>query len=139
MCFGSRPIESVTFPQESDVLPNWFVDFLREKTIFPQKNWKSSRKSSKQVTTTTTNPGNRRGFFVEIIKDFALFSLFFIFSLFHFSLLPFLFFFFFFFFFSFFLFFLFFFLHPLFLFLFLFFQSSEQTPKPAKIVEKFQF
>ena len=136
MCFGSRPIETVTFPQESDVLPNWFVDFLREKTISPKK-----LEIAQEVVETSNNNNDKpwkssrifRGNHQRFRTVLALFH-FFIVSFFSFAFLFFLFFLFFFF-----LFFFSFFFILFFFFFFFFFQSSEQTPKPAKIVEKFQF
>ena len=50
------------------------VDFLREIDTFrKQKSWKSSKISSKKVTTITGNPGNRRGFSYEAIFPFSHF------------------------------------------------------------------
>ena len=62
MCvFVSRPKESVTLHQKNGDLLKLVVDFLRENTF----RWKSSRMSTKKVTTTTANPRNRRRFCVR--------------------------------------------------------------------------
>ena len=73
---------------------NGLLYFLGKETHSEIKSWKSSRIPTKKVTTTTVNPGNRRGFCVcgQISSIFHcssffvifLFLIFFIFSFFHF-------------------------------------------------------
>ena len=43
---------------------NGLLIFLTKETHSETKSWKSSRMSAEKVTTTTVNPGNRRGFSV---------------------------------------------------------------------------
>ena len=62
--FVSRPMKIVTFLRKNDYLPKRVVDFLGKETHSETKSWKSSRILKKKVTTTTVNPGNRRGFCV---------------------------------------------------------------------------
>ena len=62
MCiFVSRPKKIVTFLRDP---AKRVVDFLGKETHSEKKSWKSSRILTKKVTTTTVNPGNRRGFCV---------------------------------------------------------------------------
>ena len=61
--------------------------FLGKETHSETKSWKSSRTLTKSVTTTTVNPGNRRGFCARIHFSFS-------FIFFHFLSFPFIFFFF---------------------------------------------
>ena len=76
----SRPMKIVTFPLKNRDHPKRVVDFPLERDTFRNKimeivedfdkksynnngkPWKSSRILTKKVTTTTVNPGNRRGF-----------------------------------------------------------------------------
>ena len=63
--FVSRPMKIVTFLRKNDYHPKRVVDFpLERETHSETKSWKSSRILTKKVTTTTVNPGNRRGFCV---------------------------------------------------------------------------
>ena len=58
MCvFVSRPMKIVTFLRENEYLPKRVVDFHRERDTFRNN-------LTNKVTTTTVNPGNRRGFCV---------------------------------------------------------------------------
>ena len=62
--FVSRPMKIVIFLRKSGDLPKRFVDFLWKKDAF-RKNMKIVKDFvEKKVTTTTANPGNRRGFCV---------------------------------------------------------------------------
>ena len=72
MCGCSRPMEIVTFAWKNGETPKLVVDFLLENTR-SEKTWKSSKIAWKKVTTTTANPGNRRGFLRENIQRFRLF------------------------------------------------------------------
>ena len=65
----------VTFLRKNDDPPKRVVDFPWERDTFRNKIMKSSRILTKKVTTTTVNPGNRRGFCVWI--HFFHFSFFF--------------------------------------------------------------
>ena len=111
---------------------NWLLIFF-EKNTHSKKTWKSSRISSKKVTNYNGKPWKSSRVLrvktktLEIFGDFAFVFCMFLHFLpfFHFSFFP-CFFFLFFFFLLFHL--------PFLLFLF---QSSEQTPKPEKNVEKF--
>ena len=65
MCvFVSRPMNIVTFLREDDYTQNGLLIFIGKKTHSETQSWKSSRISTKKVTTTTVNRGNRRGFCV---------------------------------------------------------------------------
>ena len=86
MCFCFTSNENCHFSSEKRLLPqNGVLIFLGKETHSETKSWKSSRILTKKVTTTTVNPGNRRGFCVsiQISSFFFLFSsFFFIFSFF---------------------------------------------------------
>ena len=79
----------VTFPQKKKITPqNGLLVFLGKETHSETKSWNSSRISTNKVTTTTVNPGNRRGFCEgSQISSLCLsfFIIFSIFSFFHFS------------------------------------------------------
>ena len=63
MCvFVSRPMKIVTFLRKNDYPPQRVVDFPRERDTFRNKIMEIVEDLTKQVTTTTVNPGNRRGF-----------------------------------------------------------------------------
>ena len=65
MCvFVSRPMKIVTFLRKNDYPQNGLLIFLGKETHSEKKSWKSSKILTKKVTTTTVNPGNRRGFCV---------------------------------------------------------------------------
>ena len=66
MCvFVSRPMTIATFLRKNEYPPKRVVDFHRERDTYSEtKSWKSSRIFDEKVTTTTVNPGNRRGFCV---------------------------------------------------------------------------
>ena len=62
MCvFVSRPMKIVTFLRKNGETAKRVVHFPQERDTF---RWKSSMILTKKVTTTTVNPGNRRGFCV---------------------------------------------------------------------------
>ena len=54
----------VAFLLKNDYLPKRVVDFLRERNTFRNKIMEIVEVLTKKVTTTTVNPGNRRGFCV---------------------------------------------------------------------------
>ena len=58
-------------------LPNWLLIFFGKETHSETQSWKSSRILTKKDTTTTVNPGNRRG--LRVKPNFFNFSLFIIF------------------------------------------------------------
>ena len=61
--FVSRPIKIVPFPRKNDYFPKRVVDFPWERDTFRNKIMEIVEKIlTKKVTTTTVNPGNRRGF-----------------------------------------------------------------------------
>ena len=65
MCvFVSRPMKIVTFLRKNDYSPKRVVDFPRERDTFRNKIMEIVEDLTKKVTTTTVNPGNRRGFCV---------------------------------------------------------------------------
>ena len=114
-CFTSN--ENYHFSSEKRLHPTRVVDFPLGKRHSEKKSWKSSMILTKKITTTTVNPGNRRGFlrvkpncfiflffsfftfsflfifsFFIFLFNFFIFSVFFFFSIFHFSSLSFIFF-----------------------------------------------
>ena len=62
--FVSRPMKIVTFLPKNDYPPKRVVDFPRERDTFRNKIMEIVKDFDKKVTTTTVNPGNRRGFWV---------------------------------------------------------------------------
>ena len=90
VCFCFTSNENCHFSSENDYHP--LLIFFWKETHSETKSWKSSRILTKKVTTTTVNPGNRRGFcvWIHFFSFFFLFSSFstffrFFFSFFHFS------------------------------------------------------
>ena len=64
MCvFVSRAVKIVTFPRKNDY-PKRVVDFPRERDTFRNTIMEIVQDFDEKVTTTTVNPGNRRGFCV---------------------------------------------------------------------------
>ena len=97
VCFVSRPEKIATFHWTENDSQTFVVDFSGKRHI-SKKTWKSSRISSNRVTTTTSDPGNRRRLCVwnqepekslEILH-FWCFFIFFIFSSFSFMFFHFL-------------------------------------------------
>ena len=74
--FVSRPTKIDTFFGKTITPQNGMLIFLAKETHSETKSWKSSRILTNKVTTTTVNPGNRRGFCVWI--HFSIFLSFFI-------------------------------------------------------------
>ena len=70
--FVPRSIEIVTFPRKTETSQNCLLIFVWKKT-FRKQSWKSSKILSKKVTTTTANPGNRRGFCVGVFNVLFMF------------------------------------------------------------------
>ena len=65
MCiFVSRPMKIVTFRRKNDYHPKRVVDFPLERDTFRNKIMEIVEDFDEKVTTTTVNPGNRRGFCV---------------------------------------------------------------------------
>ena len=65
MCvFVSRPMKSVTFLRKNDYTPKRVVDFPRERDTFRNTIMEIVKDFVEKNTTTTVNPGNRRGFCV---------------------------------------------------------------------------
>ena len=65
MCvFVSRPMKIVTFLWKNGYSPKRVVDFPLERDTFRNKIMEIVQILTKKVTTTTVNPGNRRGFCV---------------------------------------------------------------------------
>ena len=65
MCvFVSRPMKIVTFLRKNDYPPKRVVDFPLERDTFRNKIMEIVEDVDDKVTTTTVNPGNRRGFCV---------------------------------------------------------------------------
>ena len=62
--FVSRPLKIVTFLLKNDYPPKRVVDFPLERDTFRNKIMEIVENFDEKVTTTTVNPGNRRGFCV---------------------------------------------------------------------------
>ena len=62
--FVSRPMKIVTFLRKNDYTPKRVVDFPWERDTFRNKIMEIVEDFDEKVTTTTVNPGNRRGFCV---------------------------------------------------------------------------
>ena len=92
MCiFVSRPMKSVTFLRKTVTTQNGLLIFLWKETHSETKSWKSSRILTKKVTTTTVNPGKRRGFCVCVCESKFLHISSFFFFIFHFFIFSFFF------------------------------------------------
>ena len=65
MCvFVSRPMKIVTSLEKNEYSPKRVVDFPRQRDTFRNKIMEIVKDFDEKVTTTTVNPGNRRGFCV---------------------------------------------------------------------------
>ena len=62
--FVSRPMKIVTFLLKNDYTPKRVVDFHLERDTFRNKIMEIVNAFDEKITTTTVNPGNRRGFCV---------------------------------------------------------------------------
>ena len=63
MCvFVSRSMKIVTVPLKNGETPKRVVDFPLERDTFRNKIMEIVENFDEKVTTTTVNPGNRRGF-----------------------------------------------------------------------------
>ena len=65
MCvFVSRPMKIVTFRRKNGDPAKRVVDFPRERDTLRNKIMEIAEDFDQKITTTTVNPGNRRGFCV---------------------------------------------------------------------------